>query len=128
MLVADDLRSSTNSNQSCINLFQKKKVHDVIMSSYLKPLSSQNNESKHTKLGRSNEKRLIDCLLKDTPLIRTNAGIGMCNTCDVGLVMHKNKKYLKTKADFLATMIFSLQTLLLLIIECKTRCTSSTES
>ena len=41
--------------------------------------------------------------------------------------MHKNKKHLKTTADFLATMILSLEFLFLFIIECKTRCTSKTE-
>ena len=95
MLVADDLGSSTNSVQSCVNMFQKKIIHDIIISSYLKPLSSQNNESKHTKLGHNNEKLLIDNLLKDSQLIRSTVGIDTCNIYDVGLIMHKTKKYLK---------------------------------
>ena len=117
MLVADDLGGSNNSNQSCINMFQKKIIHDIIISSYLNPLSSQNNESKHTKLGHNNEKRLVDNLLKYIQLIRNTVGMDMCNTHDVVLVMHKNKKYLKTTADFVATMILSLELLLLFIIK-----------
>ena len=69
MLAADDLGSSTNSDQSCVSMLQKKVAHDIIMSSHLKPLSSQNNESKHTKLGRNNEKLLIESFLKDSHLM-----------------------------------------------------------
>ena len=92
-------------------MFQKKKIHDVIMSSYLKPLSSQNNESNHTELGRNNEKRLIDNLLKDFQLIRNTVGIDMCNICNVGLVMHKikifenNRGFLSNDGIFIPSII-----------------------
>ena len=91
LLVPDDQGSSTNSIQSCVNIFQKNIIHDIIMTSCLKLLSLQNNESKQTKLGHNNKKCLVDNLLKDTQLIRSTAGADTCNAHHVGLVTRKTK-------------------------------------
>ena len=50
---------NNNNKKSIINTFQRKIIYKLIILSYLKPISSQQNKSKFTKLGYNNKKLLI---------------------------------------------------------------------
>ena len=58
-------------------MFGSKLCYDIIISSYLKPVSSQNNESKYCKLGHANEKILIANLIKDHDKILVQTGLDL---------------------------------------------------
>ena len=46
-------------------MFESKIFHDIVMSSYLKPISEQHHQSKHNKLSHTNENKLMNNLIKD---------------------------------------------------------------
>ena len=79
------------------------------------------------KLGHNNEKALVNNLLKDKHLIHNLLGFDLYEICDIGIVMNKKKTYTKTAAGFLAATLTSTIGPVLFLVECKTRCTSSTE-
>ena len=79
------------------------------------------------KLGRNNEKALVNNLLKDKHLIHNLLGFDLYEIYDIGIVMNKKKTCMKTTADFLAAISTSIIVHVLFLVECKTICTSSTE-
>ena len=125
-LVTKDKKSKENKNKTFLDLFQMKVMNDIIISSYLKPINSQRSESKYMKLDHNNEKVLINNLLKDRDLIHALLGFDLHEIYEVGIVMNKNKIHMKTTAVFLAAMLTSTHGYALFLVECKTRCTSST--
>ena len=126
-LVTKDKKSKENKNKTFLDLFQMKVMNDIIISSYLKPINSQRSESKYMKLGHNNEKVLINNLLKDRDLIHALLGFDLHEIYEVGIVMNKKKIHMKTTTDFLAAILTPAFGYTLFLVECKTRCTSSTE-
>ena len=59
------------------------------------------------KIGHNNEKVLINNLLKDRDLIHALLGFNLHEIYEMGIIMSKNKSYMKITADFLATMLTS---------------------
>ena len=55
-------------DDSATGIFEKKILHDLLISLYLQPLSSLQNKRKETKLDHNNEKILAQNLVKDAEL------------------------------------------------------------
>ena len=77
-------------NISVLEIFRSKLCYDIIILSYLKPLSNQNHEIKYCKLGNTNEKILPHNSFKYYHRILIGTGLDMLNLCDIVIVKIKN--------------------------------------
>ena len=81
-------------------MFGSKLYYDMIMTSYLKPLSSKNNESKHCKLGHANEKILFNNLCRHHKRMLKETVLDMLDSHDSGIVKTRKFHMLKQKLIF----------------------------
>ena len=86
---------SGDKNLRCVEMLESKMLHDIFMSSYLKPISNERAESKHTKLGHTNEKKLVKNFMKDADSLNELFGFIVFSMCEVGTVMSKFHEDLK---------------------------------
>ena len=100
--------------------FGSKLCYDIFISSYLKPLSSQNNESKNCKLGHAKEKTLVNNLFRDYKRILQEMGLDILDLHDAGIVKNKKITYAKTMIDFLGCASGKMK--LFFLGEYKSRC------
>ena len=96
-IVSNDKNKSVSNEIKCsmTDILGSKLFYDIIISSYLKPLSSQNNENKNCKLGHDNDKKLVKNLFRDHKRILQETGLDTIYFYDTGIIKIRKLTMLK---------------------------------